>query len=51
MVMRYFGNKEQLFATAAEFDLRLPDLSDVPRRAVGARWSNTSSIAGRATKP
>ncbi|NRQ40924.1 TetR/AcrR family transcriptional regulator [Nonomuraea sp. NN258] len=26
MVMRYFGNKEKLFAAAAEFDLRLPDL-------------------------
>ena len=26
MVMRYFGNKEGLFAAAAEFDLRLPDL-------------------------
>jgi len=30
MVMRYFGNKEGLFAAAAEFDLRLPDLSRVP---------------------
>jgi AcrR family transcriptional regulator len=34
MVMRYFGSKEQLFALAAEFDLRLPDLSGLPRRAV-----------------
>ncbi|NIK61977.1 TetR family transcriptional regulator [Kribbella shirazensis] len=25
MVMRYFGNKEQLFAAVAEFDLQLPD--------------------------
>jgi AcrR family transcriptional regulator len=37
MVMRYFGNKEKLFATAAEFDLRLPDLSAVPRDEIGAR--------------
>lgn len=37
MVMRYFGNKEKLFAAAAEFDLRLPDLSDVPPEEVGRR--------------
>jgi AcrR family transcriptional regulator len=37
MVMRYFGNKEKLFATAAEFDLHLPDLSDVPREQLGRR--------------
>jgi AcrR family transcriptional regulator len=37
MVMRYFGNKEKLFATAAEFDLRLPDLTDVPREQLGRR--------------
>jgi AcrR family transcriptional regulator len=30
MVMRYYGNKERLFAAAAEFDLRLPGLSGVP---------------------
>jgi len=35
MVMRYFGNKEALFAAAAEFDLRLPDVSHLPRSAVG----------------
>jgi AcrR family transcriptional regulator len=35
MVMRYFGNKEQLFAAAAELDLHLPDLVTVPRRALG----------------
>jgi AcrR family transcriptional regulator len=29
MVVRYFGTKERLFAASAEFDLRLPDLSDV----------------------
>lgn len=35
MVMRYFGNKDQLFAAAAEFDLRFPDLSDVDRADLG----------------
>ena len=35
MVMRYFGNKEKLFAAAAEFDLRLPDLTAVPRAELG----------------
>ena len=37
MVMRYFGNKERLFATAADFDLQMPDLSDVDRGQLGAR--------------
>ena len=37
MVMRYFGNKDQLFAAAADFDLQLPDLSDVDRDQLGAR--------------
>jgi len=36
MVMRYFGTKQHLFATAAEFDLHLPDLAAVPRRKLGA---------------
>jgi AcrR family transcriptional regulator len=52
MVMRYFGNKEQLFAAAAEFDLRFPDLSDVPRSDVGAamvshflvRWEEDDAL-------
>jgi AcrR family transcriptional regulator len=35
MVMRYFGNKEKLFAAAADFDLQLPDLADVPREQIG----------------
>jgi AcrR family transcriptional regulator len=35
MVMRYYGTKERLFAAAAEFDLRLPDLAAVPRRRIG----------------
>jgi AcrR family transcriptional regulator len=36
MVMRYYGNKEGLFAAAAEFDLRLPDLSATPPGEAGA---------------
>ena len=36
MVMRYFGNKDQLFAAAADFDLELPDLSGVARDQLGA---------------
>lgn len=40
MVMRYFGNKEKLFAAAAEFDLRLPDLSGLPTDEVGAALTN-----------
>jgi AcrR family transcriptional regulator len=35
LVMRYFGNKEGLFAAAAEIDLRLPDLAALPRKSVG----------------
>ncbi|MGH3728233.1 MAG: TetR family transcriptional regulator [Micromonosporaceae bacterium] len=37
MVMRYYGNKEKLFAAAAEFDLLLPDFTAVPRSEVGRR--------------
>jgi AcrR family transcriptional regulator len=35
MVMRYFGNKEKLFAAAADFDLQLPTLSSVPLDQIG----------------
>lgn len=35
LVMRYFGNKEQLFSAAALFDLRMPDLSAVPVEGLG----------------
>lgn len=35
LVMRYFGNKEKLFSAAAEFDLRIPDLSVVPVEKLG----------------
>jgi AcrR family transcriptional regulator len=52
MVMRYFGNKEKLFAAAAEFDLRLPDLTDTPREEIGrriashmlARWDGDETL-------
>lgn len=36
LVMRYFGNKEKLFAAAADFDLRLPDLTGLPCERIGA---------------
>lgn len=35
MVMRYYGNKEGLFAAAVSIDLRLPDIGAVPRQDVG----------------
>ncbi|MET8248461.1 TetR family transcriptional regulator [Streptomyces sp. NPDC005202] len=35
MVMRYYGNKERLFAAAVSLDLRLPDLAALPREEVG----------------
>jgi AcrR family transcriptional regulator len=52
MVMRYYGNKEKLFAAAAEFDLRLPDVSAVPQAHVGAtivghfldRWEGDETL-------
>lgn len=52
MVMRYYGTKEKLFAAAAEFDLRLPDLATVPRRRVGielarhllTRWDGDETL-------
>ena len=52
MVMRYFGNKEKLFAAAAEFDLRLPDLTAVPRGTLGSvlvghfldRWESDDTL-------
>ena len=37
MVMRYFGNKNQLFAAAAEFDLKFPDFSEVDKEHLGPR--------------
>lgn len=35
MVMRYYGNKEGLFAAAVALDLRLPDLDTIPREDIG----------------
>ena len=51
MVMRYFDNKDGLFAAAAEFDLRLPDLSNVAPAELGVtlvrqfldRWEGVDS--------
>jgi AcrR family transcriptional regulator len=37
MVMRYYGNKDKLFAAAADFDLQFPDFADVDRGRLG--WS------------
>lgn len=37
MVMRYFGNKDQLFAAAADFDLDFPDMAGVDSDEIGAR--------------
>jgi AcrR family transcriptional regulator len=37
MVMRYFGSKDQLFAAAADFDLQIPDMSDVDQQQLGTR--------------
>jgi AcrR family transcriptional regulator len=36
MVMRYYASKQGLFAAAADFDLKLPDLSAVPAEQLGA---------------
>jgi AcrR family transcriptional regulator len=36
MVIRYFGSKERLFASATDFDLRLPDLTAIPKDEIGA---------------
>ncbi|NUR28403.1 MAG: TetR family transcriptional regulator, partial [Catenulispora sp.] len=37
MVIRYFGSKEKLFAAAADFELRLPDVTQLPTAELGAR--------------
>ncbi|MFJ8308866.1 MULTISPECIES: TetR family transcriptional regulator [unclassified Streptomyces] len=36
MVMRYYGNKEGLFAAASEIDLRMPELGWLPGKHLGA---------------
>ncbi|MDQ4038306.1 MAG: TetR family transcriptional regulator [Actinomycetota bacterium] len=51
MVMRYFGNKQSLFAAAVDVDLQLPDLRAVPTARLGrvltehflARWEGELS--------
>ncbi len=35
MVMRYYGNKDKLFAAAADFDLKFPDFAGTERTQVG----------------
>ena len=35
MVMRYYGSKDKLFAAAAEFDLRFPDVATMDRAQMG----------------
>ncbi|RZS38856.1 TetR family transcriptional regulator [Herbihabitans rhizosphaerae] len=37
MVMRYYGNKADLFTAAVDVDLRLPDFTKVPRSRLGER--------------
>jgi AcrR family transcriptional regulator len=52
MVMRYFGNKEGLFAAAADFDLQLPELSGIRTDSLGNalvahfvdRWENDEAL-------
>lgn len=52
MVMRYYGNKESLFAAASEFHLELPDIGGVPREDLGAllvghfvrRWDRDDTL-------
>jgi AcrR family transcriptional regulator len=52
MVMRYYGSKEKLFATAADFDLRLPDPVSLPATGFGTivarhfvdRWEGDETL-------
>ncbi|MEU7074979.1 TetR family transcriptional regulator [Streptomyces narbonensis] len=54
MVMRYYGNKEGLFAAASEIDLDLPALGGLPSRHIGAvlvthfldRWERDDVLTG-----
>ncbi|GGW07161.1 TetR family transcriptional regulator [Streptomyces narbonensis] len=54
MVMRYYGNKEGLFAAASEIDLDLPALGGLPARHIGAvlvthfldRWERDDVLTG-----
>lgn len=45
LVIRYFGNKQDLFAAAAEFTLDLPDLAEVePDEVAGALLSSFFAV-------
>jgi AcrR family transcriptional regulator len=52
LVMRYFGNKEALFAAAADFDLHLPKLEALPPGKIGSmlvehlleRWEGDDTL-------
>ncbi|WP_405898392.1 TetR family transcriptional regulator [Streptomyces sp. NBC_00727] len=54
MVMRYFGNKEGLFAAASAIDLRMPELGALPGKHAGAvlvghfldRWERDDVLTG-----
>ncbi|MFG3381867.1 TetR family transcriptional regulator [Streptomyces sp. NPDC047999] len=54
MVMRYFGNKEGLFAAASAIELELPELGALPSGHVGAalvthfldRWERDDVLTG-----
>jgi AcrR family transcriptional regulator len=35
MVMRYYGTKDRLFAAAVDVDLRLPDITRIPKSRLG----------------
>jgi AcrR family transcriptional regulator len=52
LVIRYYGSKDGLLAATAAFDLRLPDLSALPRAQLGAalvghfldRWESDDTL-------
>lgn len=54
MVMRYYGNKEGLFAAASVIDLRVPELGALPGKHIGAvlvahfldRWEQDDVLTG-----
>ncbi|MFF6778635.1 TetR family transcriptional regulator [Streptomyces sp. NPDC012637] len=54
MVMRYYGNKEGLFAAASTIELELPELGSLPARHAGAalvthfldRWERDDVLTG-----
>ncbi|MET8504794.1 TetR family transcriptional regulator [Streptomyces sp. NPDC004787] len=54
MVMRYYGNKEGLFAAASAIELELPELGSLPARHIGTalvthfldRWERDDVLTG-----